>query len=564
LNAVYQAFPVGVMHPNWSSEMQRSLVWITQFLLIAFLSSNIALVAQDDAGLEDLDKATDLKLDATSLRDLDQVVKLCESALEKGLSEDSAEFAKQLMVGTLMESAQRISQPILSGGRPDPRWPFMRQQALTRLDRVIELAPETGTALLLQAQLNVLPDGDRDAAKKAVEKAQKVFENEPLELSKCYLILGGLSENDEERMELLSKAIELDGKNTDALRARGLIYMLTEKPDLAIEDFRALIGIDPSDSMAQQAIAETLTNAKKFDEAIAAIEEAIKANPEAAENYMLRARIHLMQEKMDDAIADLDEALEINPREIQALLMRGELNLQTDKLDDAMRDVELALVVRPGLIRAILLRSLIFAGQGNYDSAAKDMELLVQNDPQNTQWKLQLAMMYYGGERPNKAIEVYAKVLEEEPENFFAQRGRADAMLITGDHKGAIEGYTECLKQQPEDDHILNNLSWVLGTSPEDELRDGTRAVELGLKACEVTEYKEAHILSTLAAAYAETGDFENAKKWSMQAVELAEEGEQKENLTKELESYKAGKPWRELQDDEDKKPNQGGGTIDL
>lgn len=160
--------------------MQRSLVWITQFLLIAFLSSNIALVAQDDAGLEDLDKATDLKLDATSLRDLDQVVKLCESALEKGLSEDSAEFAKQLMVGTLMESAQRISQPILSGGRPDPRWPFMRQQALTRLDRVIELAPETGTALLLQAQLNVLPDGDRDAAKKAVEKAQKVFENEPL------------------------------------------------------------------------------------------------------------------------------------------------------------------------------------------------------------------------------------------------------------------------------------------------------------------------------------------------------------------------------------------------
>ncbi|MEC8346323.1 MAG: hypothetical protein VXZ63_14355, partial [Planctomycetota bacterium] len=103
-----------------------------------------------------------------------------------------------------------------------------------------------------------------------------------------------------------------------------------------------------------------------------------------------------------------------------------------------------------------------------------------------------------------------------------------------------------------------------LGTSPKDDLRDGERAVELGLKACEVTEYKEPHILSTLAAAYAETGDFENAKKWSSKAVELAEDGEQKENLSKELESYEAGKAWRELQEDEDKVPNQGGGTIDL
>ncbi|MEC7449809.1 MAG: tetratricopeptide repeat protein [Planctomycetota bacterium] len=520
--------------------------------------------AQENAGLEDLDKATDLKLDATSLRDLDQVVKLCESALEKGLDEDSTQFAKQLMVGTLLESAQRISQPILAGGAPDPRWPFMRQQALKRIERVVELEPESGTALLLQAQLNVLPDGDREAAKAAVEKAQKIFENNPQELSKCYMILGGLSKEEDKRLEYLTKAIELNGTNTDALRARGLIYMLTDKPEMAIEDFRALIAIDPTDTMAQQAIAETLTNAQKFDEAIAAIEQAIEANPKAAENYMLRARVHLMQEKTEHAIVDLTEALEIKPRDIQALLMRGELNLQVDNLDDAMRDVELALVVRPGLIQAILLRSLIFAGQGKYDSAANDMELLVQNDPQNTQWKLQLAMMYYGGERPNKAIEVYTRVLKDEPDNFFAQRGKADAMLITGDHQGAIDSYNKCLEQQPEDDHILNNLSWVLGTSPKDDLRDGERAVELGLKACEVTEYKEPHILSTLAAAYAETGDFENAKKWSSKAVELAEDGEQKENLTKELESYEAGKAWRELQEDEDKAPNQGGGTIDL
>ena len=61
-----------------------------------------------------------------------------------------------------------------------------------------------------------------------------------------------------------------------------------------------------------------------------------------------------------------------------------------------------------------------------------------------------------------------------------------------------------------------------------------------------MTEYKLPHILSTLAAAYAETGDFDNAVKWSSKAVEIGDK-EHDEALKKELESYKAKKPWREL-----------------
>ena len=62
------------------------------------------------------------------------------------------------------------------------------------------------------------------------------------------------------------------------------------------------------------------------------------------------------------------------------------------------------------------------------------------------------------------------------------------------------------------------------------------------------------HILSTLAAAYAEIGDFENAVKWSTKSVNLGkeEEHEQQEQLEKELESYKASKPWREKQETEE------------
>jgi len=48
--------------------------------------------------------------------------------------------------------------------------------------------------------------------------------------------------------------------------------------------------------------------------------------------------------------------------------------------------------------------------------------------------------------------------------------------------------------------------------------------------------------LSTLAAAYAETGDFENAKKWSAKSIEVAEDDKTRDELKKELANYEAGK----------------------
>jgi hypothetical protein len=96
---------------------------------------------------------------------------------------------------------------------------------------------------------------------------------------------------------------------------------------------------------------------------------------------------------------------------------------------------------------------------------------------------------------------------------------------------------------------VLNNLAWLLATSPGDDARDGKRAVELATKDCEVTEWEEAHIISTLADAYAEIGDFDNARTYSKQAVEDGTGSEQvTEQLAAELESYEAAAPWRERQ----------------
>jgi tetratricopeptide (TPR) repeat protein len=169
--------------------------------------------------------------------------------------------------------------------------------------------------------------------------------------------------------------------------------------------------------------------------------------------------------------------------------------------------------------------------------------------PDQTELKIQLALYYQADGRLRKAIEIYNQVLDKQSDNILALRNRSDAYLTLGEHTAAIADFEEALKLAADDPALLNNLAWVLATSPDAEIRDGKRAVELATKACELTDYNQAHILSTLAAAFAESGDFGTAIEWSKKAVDL-DDSEQLEQLTKELASYRGGEPWRERKSD--------------
>jgi tetratricopeptide (TPR) repeat protein len=210
-----------------------------------------------------------------------------------------------------------------------------------------------------------------------------------------------------------------------------------------------------------------------------------------------------------------------------------------------MADVDQALKIKPNLPRGILTRAMLLADSKRLDEAVEELEKLRAIQPDDSLSTLQLAVLYSAQKKTRKAIDTYTLVLAQDPKEWRALRGRGDLYLNMGRQADAVADYEMALTLQPKDQGILNNLAWTLATSMDDNLRNGKRALELATQACEVSQYKEAYILSTLAAAYAETGDFANAIKWSTKAVEISEK-EHLEALKKELETYKAGKPMRE------------------
>ena len=91
-----------------------------------------------------------------------------------------------------------------------------------------------------------------------------------------------------------------------------------------------------------------------------------------------------------------------------------------------------------------------------------------------------------------------------------------------GKLKEAIPNYQHALELRPDSPAALNDLAWILATAPQDELRNGTEAVRLAERACQLTDSRNPHLLGTLDAAYAETGRFDDAIRTAEQVRSLA------------------------------------------
>jgi tetratricopeptide (TPR) repeat protein len=308
-----------------------------------------------------------------------------------------------------------------------------------------------------------------------------------------------------------------------------------------------MISDSPEDANALILQGEVLREMGKPDDALKSFDAATKLAPQAPGPYQHRGEIYREKEDYTKAIQEFTKVIELQPGDVLPLIHRGEAYLHESKLEEALADVD-AVLEKQQVIAAHRLRGEILAQLNRLDEAIAEMEQLTKAVPNQPELKIQLAMYYLIDKQPRKAISEYDDVLLLNPDHFLALRSRADAYLNIGKHTEAIADFEKALKVEPDDTAILNNLAWVLATSPEEKLRDGKRAVELATKACELTEYKLPHILSTLAAAFAESGNFDTAIKWSQKAVDM-DDPENGEQLAKELASYQKKQPWREKQD---------------
>ncbi len=376
-----------------------------------------------------------------------------------------------------------------------------------------------------------------------------------------------------EAVDSYTRALEAAEDNAEACFSRGQCYLALNEASSAIVDFERAAQLDPV---------------------------RYAAHPEFGQAYLARATQALQNNEPHEAIRDLTDALRHNPREGRAYSRRGVAHFMLKDFPEAASDLTAAIEIDHDATDYVR-RGQTFQAMGTPEEAIADFTQATQIDPQN------VAAYYYLGDcllqKDDRELAIAAfsdairaaEGLKEPPEEFssaYALRAAcnmqaeqfADAVadLTEAIRSGSLglrplyESRASCFEKlghlgparydrwildcldrldaNADDPKAHNELAYYLATSPEAEIRDGKKALEHAQRACELTSWKEAEYLDTLAACYAEIGDFAQATGWSEKAIELAADAETAKYYQEALKLYRENKPYRDqLEPDPDK-----------
>ena len=167
---------------------------------------------------------------------------------------------------------------------------------------------------------------------------------------------------------------------------------------------------------------------------------------------------------------------------------KAEKQLESGDVAGAKHNVDAALHADPKYWPALYQRAEIFAMQGKSELAIQDC---------------------------NEALRLYPTFVD-------AALLRATINVLYGKYAEAFKEYNYVISLHPQRvtlGRALKHRAWLQATCPDPRFRNGQQAIKDANAACSISEWKDENTIDTLAAAYAETGDFDSAVRYAARAL---------------------------------------------
>jgi protein O-mannosyl-transferase len=288
--------------------------------------------------------------------------------------------------------------------------------------------------------------------------------------------------------------------------------------------YTATLKHNPGCWMAQYNLGIALGEQGKADEAIAHYREAIALRPDYAEAHYNLGRLLVEQGHFDDAIAHYEKAVAINPDDADAQNNLGVTLFGIGRVDDAIVHYQKALQVNRDDAEASCNLANALIAKGDFDEAIVQYSACLAILPDQAEPQYNLASVLLRKGRTDEAIVHYQKALQLDPGSGDAHANLGIALFREGRVRDAMTEYRNALQTSPGNVAALSNLAWLLATSADASLRNGSEAVVLAERADSASSRSDMHaaVLRILAAAYAEAGRFREAKETAQRALEAA------------------------------------------
>ncbi|MFO0946031.1 MAG: tetratricopeptide repeat protein [Planctomycetota bacterium] len=299
----------------------------------------------------------------------------------------------------------------------------------------------------------------------------------------------------------------------------------------------------------------------------------------------LAARCTSQVETWKDSRALFSHAVEVDPENYHGLVNMGKILATEGKLDVAIDMYQRAIRSRPNLVEAHNNLAFALVEKGDAAGAWNHFQVVLADKPNDPKVQARYADLLFRLGRVREAAQLYQRLLASDStdarlhynlgttlvrmgaldEAIFHFRAALGLNAGLGDARGALAGalvargavaegiaaYRDLITRQPASAEPLNNLAWILATHKDARFRNGEEAVLLARRAVERVQGSDPSYLDTLAAAYAEAGDFVQAERVGVSATDLARRlGRMAEakSIESRLEGYRRQLPYHEPQ----------------
>lgn len=264
---------------------------------------------------------------------------------------------------------------------------------------------------------------DEGMLRRAIEQFQKVTEKDPSD-AEAFVTLGRLyrlAQNSVEAEKAFQKALELDPDNEYALHGLALLYSDLGDTKTAVQMWERLAQRNPHPRIFR-ALAATLSEARDYSGAVAALRRALELAPKDTEIKRELAENLLLKGDYNEAATLYRELADANPRDAQYPLRLSQIYRQQGDLKKAREAHERAKALDPGNLEVQYNEVNLLEAEGQLASAIARLKEILNSTarvayapPERANRVMlleRLGLMYRANEQPNEAVEAFRQMAQ--------------------------------------------------------------------------------------------------------------------------------------------------------
>ncbi len=352
----------------------------------------------------------------------------------------------------------------------------------------------------------------------------------------------------EEGIATMHEAIRNDPTLASAHNNLGWALYKEGRHAEAAKELQRAIQCRPDFALARNNLGLALAALGDMDQAISQYREAIRLQPGFAEAHYNLGSACRQLDRPDQAIAAYRRVIQLKPNHTEARNDLGWLLHKQGKREEAEAVLRSAVKTSPDAVGTMNNLAAVQMEEGKFDEAVRTLTRLLERHPGNVEACNSLGIAFAKLGKKPQAIRWWREALRFRPD-YRPARDNLLALLLQDERFAeAIALLREAMRHSPEDPGVLSNLAWLLATCPNEDLRDGAEAVRLAKQANELSGGRSARVLDTLAAALAESQQYDQAITFAEKAQALAASGGNRRlanDIGDRLRHYRNSRPYR-------------------